>query len=168
MPNSITSRPSSAAARAITWAASCTPWPPIPVSNSSRSVIASTKKRRRVAGWASVSRQRKIGGRPTEGVGGSAVGSKPVTGVLIVDDEEDMRALLRSTIEIANEGLHVAGEAVDGEDAVTQWREKRPERVVPDQRMPGATGLEVAERILAEHPDQAIILFSAYLDPDIT
>ena len=32
----------------------------------------------------------------------------------------------------------------------------------------GATGLEVAEQILAEHPEQAIILFSAYLDPDIT
>jgi len=33
--------------------------------------------------------------------------------------------------------------------------------------MPGASGLEVAERILSEHPEQAIILFSAYLDPDI-
>src|SRR5437763_1837019 len=78
-----------------------------------------------------------------------------------------MRALLRSTIEIANEGLIVAGEAVDGEDAVNQWREKRPEIVVLDQRMPGPSALEVAERILAEHPDQAIILFTAYLDPDI-
>jgi len=96
------------------------------------------------------------------------VGSKPGMGVLIVDDEEDMRALLRSTIEIANQGLHVAAEAADGEEAVAQWREKRPAVVVLDQRMPGATGLEVAERILAEHPDQAIILFSAYLDPDIT
>jgi YesN/AraC family two-component response regulator len=96
------------------------------------------------------------------------VGSKAATGVLIVDDEEDMRALLRSTIEIANEGLHVTGEAADGDEAIVQWREKRPEVVVLDQRMPGATGLEVAERILAEHPEQAIILFSAYLDPDIT
>jgi YesN/AraC family two-component response regulator len=96
------------------------------------------------------------------------VGSKAATGVLIVDDEEDMRALLRSTIEIANEGLHVAGEAADGDEAIVQWREKRPEIVVLDQRMPGATGLEVAEQILAEHPEQAIILFSAYLDPDIT
>ena len=95
------------------------------------------------------------------------MGSRPETGVLIVDDEEDMRALLRSTIEIANDGLKVAGEAVDGEDAVTQWREKRPQIIVLDQRMPGATGLEVAERILAEHPEQTIILFSAYLDPDI-
>jgi YesN/AraC family two-component response regulator len=97
----------------------------------------------------------------------TALGAKPETGVLIVDDEEDMRALLRSTIEIANEGLRVAGEAVDGEDAVAQWREKRPQIIVLDQRMPGATGLEVAERILAEHPEQTIILFSAYLDPDI-
>ena len=89
------------------------------------------------------------------------------TGVLIVDDEEDMRALLRSTIEIANEGLRVAGEAIDGEDAVAQWRETRPQIVVLDQRMPGATGLEVAQRILAEHPEQTIILFSAYLDQEI-
>jgi YesN/AraC family two-component response regulator len=95
------------------------------------------------------------------------VGPRAETGVLIVDDEEDMRALLRSTIEIANEGLHVAGEAADGDDAMAQWREKRPAIVVLDQRMPGATGLDVAERILAEHPEQAIILFSAYLDPDI-
>ena len=95
------------------------------------------------------------------------MGSNPVTGVLIVDDEEDMRALLRSTIEIANEGLRVAGEAIDGEDAVVQWRETRPQIVVLDQRMPGATGLEVAQRILAEHPEQTIILFSAYLDQEI-
>ena len=87
--------------------------------------------------------------------------------VLIVDDEEDMRALMRATIDVANEGLLVTGEAVDGEEAVAKWRRDRPEIVVLDQRMPGASGLEVAERILAEHPEQAIILFSAYLDPDI-
>src|SRR2546423_5562264 len=33
----MTWRPSSVAPRAITWAASCTPWPPIPVIRSSRS-----------------------------------------------------------------------------------------------------------------------------------
>jgi len=95
------------------------------------------------------------------------VGRGQDTGVLIVDDEEDMRALLRSTIEIANEGLRVAGEAIDGDDAMAQWRETQPAIVVLDQRMPGATGLEVARQILAEHPEQTIILFSAYLDQDI-
>ena len=33
--------------------------------------------------------------------------------------------------------------------------------------MPGLTGLEVAERMLAEHPTQVIVLFSAHLDPAV-
>jgi YesN/AraC family two-component response regulator len=87
--------------------------------------------------------------------------------VLIVDDEEDMRALVRATIEVANEGLTVAAEAADGETAVSLVREQHPEVVVLDQRMPGVTGLETARRILDEHPEQAIVLFSAYLDRDV-
>jgi YesN/AraC family two-component response regulator len=87
--------------------------------------------------------------------------------VLIVDDEEDMRALVRATIEVANEGLTVAAEAADGETAVSIVREQHPEVVVLDQRMPGVTGLETARRILDEHPEQAIVLFSAYLDGDV-
>ena len=87
--------------------------------------------------------------------------------VLIVDDEDDMRALVRATIEIANEGLKVFGEAADGESAVSIIREERPEVVVLDHRMPGTTGLETARRILSEHPDQAIVLFSSYLDRDV-
>ena len=83
---------------------------------------------------------------------------------LIVDDEEDMRILLRATIEAANQGLSVAGEAGGGEEGLAQWREHRPGIVLLDQRMPDLTGLEVAERILAEAPDQTIVLFSAYLD----
>ena len=87
--------------------------------------------------------------------------------VLIVDDEEDMRALVRATIELANEGLTVAAEAADGETAVSIVREQRPEVVVIDQRMPGVTGVEAAERILAEEPGQAILLFTAFVDPDV-
>ena len=89
------------------------------------------------------------------------------TRILIVDDEEDMRALVRATIEIANEGLEVSGEAADGEAAIARWRAERPEVVVLDQRMPGATGLETAQKILAEHPEQAIVLFTAFLDDAI-
>lgn len=83
---------------------------------------------------------------------------------LIVDDEEDMRILLRATIEAANDGLVVAGEAADGEEGLARWREDRPDIVLLDNRMPRMTGIEVAERILAEAPDQTIVLFSAYLD----
>jgi DNA-binding NarL/FixJ family response regulator len=86
---------------------------------------------------------------------------------LIVDDDEDMRFLLRAVIERANEGLQVAGEAGGADEAIAQWRSLGPDVIVLDHRMPGATGLQVAETILAEHPDQSIILFSAYLDDDL-
>jgi two-component system nitrogen regulation response regulator GlnG len=83
---------------------------------------------------------------------------------LIVDDDSDMRFLVRMTIEVANHGLAVAGEASSGVDAIAAFEQDRPEVVVLDNRMPGMTGLETARRILAEHPEQSIILFSAYLD----
>ena len=86
---------------------------------------------------------------------------------LIVDDDEDMRFLLRAVIERANEGLQVAGEAGDGVEAIDRWRATEPDVIVIDHRMPGATGLEVAAQILAERPDQSIILFSAYLDDEV-
>jgi DNA-binding NarL/FixJ family response regulator len=85
---------------------------------------------------------------------------------LIVDDDDDMRFLVRVLIEAANEGLAVAAEARNGEEAVERWREHRPDVVVLDNRMPGRSGLEVAAEILAEQPDQSIILFSAFLDED--
>jgi DNA-binding NarL/FixJ family response regulator len=85
---------------------------------------------------------------------------------LIVDDEEDMRVLLRATIE-ANPDLAVTAEAATGEEGLERWREHRPGVVVLDQRMPGMSGLETAEVILAEDPDQPIVLFSAYLDSEM-
>ena len=86
---------------------------------------------------------------------------------LIVDDEEDMRVLVRATIEIANRGLLVMGEAASGAEALEFWRSQRPDVVVIDQRMPGLTGMEVCQQILAEAPDQRIVLFSAFLSDDI-
>ncbi|HVF19891.1 MAG TPA: response regulator [Mycobacteriales bacterium] len=85
---------------------------------------------------------------------------------LIVDDEEDIRFLIRLTIELANEGLAVSAEAASGEAAIESWHAERPEVIVLDNRMPGMSGLEVAERILSEDPQQSIILYSAYLDEE--
>jgi DNA-binding NarL/FixJ family response regulator len=84
--------------------------------------------------------------------------------VLIVDDEEDMRALVRNLITLANHGLTVAAEAGDGDEALRQWRRERPEVVLLDHRMPGLSGLDTAELILREDPSQAVVLFTAYLD----
>ena len=84
--------------------------------------------------------------------------------MLVADDEEDMRVLVRSVITRANQGLTVESEVANGLEAVEVWRESRPDVVLLDQRMPGLTGLEAAEQILEEHPDQTIVLFSAFLN----
>ena len=86
---------------------------------------------------------------------------------LIIDDDEDMRLLAASIIRVANRGLEVVGQASDAQSGLEQWRALEPDMVVVDFRMPDSSGLAVAEEMLAEEPAQPIILFSAYLDPDV-
>ena len=91
--------------------------------------------------------------------------------VLIVDDEIDMRMLVRVVINMAHTGLSVVGEAADGLEGLNVWRSldgpPEPDVIVLDNRMPTLTGLEVAELILQERPEQVIVLFSAFLDDEI-
>ena len=92
--------------------------------------------------------------------------STTVPTVLLVDDEPDIRLLARIYLERA--GFSVVGEADDGGKALARYSElgppPEPTVVLLDHRMPGRTGLEVAEEILGRHPDQLIVLFSAQLD----
>lgn len=94
-----------------------------------------------------------------------------MTTMLIVDDELDMRMLVRLVIEMANDGLTIVGEAADGAEAIEVWRDLDgppvPDVVILDNRMPGLSGMEVAQRLLAERPGQIIVLYSAYLDAEV-
>ena len=91
--------------------------------------------------------------------------------VLIVDDDIDMRILVRVVLESARRGIEVVGEAVDGNDAFTAYGElsppEIPDVVILDNRMPGPSGLEVATDMLKAEPAQHIILFSAFVTPEI-
>lgn len=87
---------------------------------------------------------------------------------LIVDDEGDVRTLMRILIERSDQGVQITGEAANGDDALQVWRETSPDVIVLDQQMPGMTGLELAEIILGESPDQAIVLFTANVSEAVT
>lgn len=90
------------------------------------------------------------------------------TSILIVDDERDMRFLVRAVL--GRSGIQVVGEAADGAEAISKVQELDPPPVptviLLDNRMPGLSGLEVAAKILERTPGQLIILFSAYLDDE--
>jgi DNA-binding NarL/FixJ family response regulator len=90
-----------------------------------------------------------------------------MTTVMIVDDQEDIRVLVRMLIRTANDGLCVNCEAASGEEALAGIDEHDPSVVVLDHMMPGLTGLETAQRMLAARPDQRIILFSAYMTDEL-
>ncbi len=94
----------------------------------------------------------------------------PLT-VLIVDDEIDMRTLVRVVLGAANRGIDVVAEAVDGIDALAGFDALDPPPVptvvILDNRMPGLSGIEVAREILRRRPEQHIILFSAFLTAEI-
>ena len=86
---------------------------------------------------------------------------------LLVDDEPDIRMLIRLTLDTANEGLFVCGEAADGAEALTLAATVGPDVIVVDQRMPGMSGIETAIALRAERPDQRIVLCSAFLDREL-
>ena len=98
-----------------------------------------------------------------------SVQSSIAPSVFVVDDEPEMRMLARVFLERG--GFNVVTEAEDGPQALERFYELNPPPipaiVLLDNRMPGLTGLEVAERMLAEHPTQVIVLFSAHLDPAV-
>ena len=87
--------------------------------------------------------------------------------VMIADDDFDMRLLVRATLG-GDDRLDVVAEAEDGTGALEQFRASNPDVCILDYRMPGLSGLEAATQILAEAPDTKILLFSAYLTPEVT
>jgi two-component system nitrogen regulation response regulator NtrX len=78
--------------------------------------------------------------------------------VLIVDDDGNLRRMLRALLE--EEGYAVE-DAASGDDAVPRLARGAPDVVLLDLVMaPGPDGLTVLQRIRADHPDQAVIMMS--------
>jgi CheY-like chemotaxis protein len=59
--------------------------------------------------------------------------------ILVIDDEEQVRSLLRHTLEDAG---HVVVESTDGEEGIARYREAPMDLVVTDIVMPDKEGIE--------------------------
>ncbi|MFF0149713.1 response regulator [Micromonospora sp. NPDC005203] len=82
--------------------------------------------------------------------------------VVVVDDEQLLRAGLRLILEAA-EDITVVGEAADGAGALEQAQRLRPDVVLLDVRMPGVDGLTIAPDVVAAGP-KVIMLTTFDLD----
>lgn len=82
--------------------------------------------------------------------------------LLIVDDEEEIRATVRLLLRTTE--LQVVGEAGGGIEAVSLALRTQPDLILLDQKMPDMTGEETTEILRQASPGSLIIAFSAYLD----
>ena len=89
---------------------------------------------------------------------------QPSARVLIAEDEAIIRLDLKEMLE--EEGLDVVGEASDGEAAIRLARERKPDLVIMDIKMPGMDGLAAAEHIVSEDLG-AVLILTAFSQRDL-
>jgi DNA-binding response OmpR family regulator len=82
--------------------------------------------------------------------------------VLVVDDDEMIRRLVRTVLEA--DDFEVV-EAKDGEEALVVVDAKRPAVVVLDVMMPGLNGVEVCQQL--DHGNVKVIILTARDDADL-
>ncbi len=87
-----------------------------------------------------------------------ATRERPVR-VVVIDDTSDIRELL--SIVLTRSGMHVVGEAGDGQAGVDVVRAERPDVVLLDLAMPVMDGIEALPLIRELVPDARIIVLSA-------
>lgn len=90
--------------------------------------------------------------------------SIPATRVFVADDNELILTMLERVLSL---DFEIVGRAVDGPTAVDAVIETEPDVAVLDYMMPGADGIQAARSIRAQRPDQAIVLYSAFVDGDV-
>jgi two-component system, NarL family, response regulator YdfI len=86
--------------------------------------------------------------------------------VLIADDHLIIREGLRLILETV-EDMELAGEALDGAEAVRLAGELQPDVVLMDLRMPGMDGLAAIERLRQEQPQIAVVILTTYNEDDL-
>jgi DNA-binding NarL/FixJ family response regulator len=87
--------------------------------------------------------------------------SRSPVGVLVCDDNEAMRALLRIVIDLRS-SLRVVGEAGDGNAAIVEAARLQPDVILLDLAMPRRTGLEALVELGQVAPAAKIIVFSGF------
>jgi CheY-like chemotaxis protein len=83
--------------------------------------------------------------------------------ILVVDDEEEIRSVMRLTLTLAGYEVREAG---DGERALESLEKHQPDLILLDVLMPGMDGFEVCRRVRenSEMAQMPVLILSAKTD----
>ena len=88
--------------------------------------------------------------------------------ILIIDDEEEIRDILKMHLESAG---YMVIEAQDGEDAINKMKEGsnllQVGLIITDIRMPKVNGVEAIDYLRANAPSKHIMVLTGYPDTDL-
>ena len=82
-------------------------------------------------------------------------------GILICDDNDALRGLLRAVIDTGL-GMHVVGEAADGYEVIAEAARLQPDVILLDLAMPNLSGLDALPEVHRIAPNAQIIVFSGF------
>ncbi|MDR4470615.1 MAG: response regulator [Nitrospira sp.] len=84
--------------------------------------------------------------------------------ILLVDDQDDLRGVIRVRLEVDN---HRVVEAADGAEAIRLWGEHHPDLIITDFSMPRMNGQELIQIVAAHQPTLPIILVSGGMEDHV-
>jgi DNA-binding NarL/FixJ family response regulator len=90
--------------------------------------------------------------------------AEPLT-VLVADDSDAFRSGLAALLASVD-GVALAGEATDGDEAVAAALALQPDVVLMDLNMPGRNGIEATRAIVSAAPHIAVLVLTMYEDDD--
>ena len=86
--------------------------------------------------------------------------------VVIADDNDGIRVLLRVLIEV-DDRLRLVGEATDGRQALELVEAEQPDVLLLDLSMPGLDGLHVLTELRQRAPTPRVLVYSGFSGPEI-
>src|ERR1051325_6901224 len=82
---------------------------------------------------------------------------------LLADDHSLVRRGFRRMLE-DDDAIAVVGEAANGDEAIAMTAQLKPAVVVMDVAMPGTNGLTATKKIVASHPNVAVLMLSMHAE----
>lgn len=83
------------------------------------------------------------------------------TRTLIVDDDGSFRQRIKELLATEPD-IEVVGEAADGQEAIFEARELKPDLVLMDVRMPGLNGVNATRQLKDEMPELKVIILTIF------